>query len=81
MEFVLCVTCNMLCFKLDATKRAINFGGKKNSNFFALFTAKLISFRRCNQEKENVVDRKQFLSFVSKSWPHFKLKLIHIRRA
>ena len=43
----------MLCFKLDATKRAINFGGKKNSNFFALFTAKLISFRRCNQEKGN----------------------------
>jgi len=38
----------MLCFKLDATKRAINFGGKKNSNFFALFTA-----RRCNQEKGN----------------------------
>jgi len=35
------------------TKRAINFDGKKNSSFFALFKAKLISFRRCNQEKGN----------------------------
>ena len=41
----------MLCFTLDATKRAINFGGKKNSNFFALLSAKLISYCRCNQGK------------------------------
>jgi hypothetical protein len=33
---------------------AINFDGKKNSNFFALFTAKLISLHRCNQEKRQL---------------------------
>ena len=53
----------MLCLKLDATKRAINFGGKKNYNFFALFTAKLISFHGCNQEKGNEGQSKT-ISFI-----------------
>ena len=43
----------MLCFKLDATGRAINFGGKKNSIYFALLNAKLILYRCCDQEKGN----------------------------
>ena len=46
-----CIYNMLVYFKLDATKRTINFVGKKNSNFFALFSAKLISYRRCNQEK------------------------------
>ena len=37
--FAIPVICNMFCFKLpvDATKRAIDFGGKKNSKSFSLF--------------------------------------------
>ena len=61
-----------MCFFLEATKRAINFDGKKNSKVFALFTAKLISFRRCNQEKgddQGPIEKE----FVSQPWPHFRL--------
>ena len=46
-------TCNMLSFQLDATKRAIEFAGKKNSNFFELFSAKLIWFCHCHREQGN----------------------------
>ena len=48
----------------------------KNSTFFALFRAKLISFRRCNQPRERKwgVIRKRFRSFVSQSWPQFRLE-------
>ena len=61
----------MLSLNLGATKRAIYFGGKKNSSFFARFIAKLISFRRCNQEKGNEwVDRKQFLFHLSANLGH-----------
>ena len=77
-------TCNLLCFKQDATKWAINFADKKNSNFFSLFTAKLTSsFRRCNDwEKRNEgLIGKWFPSFYCQSWSHFRLKLMHIQRA
>ena len=50
---LMCVTCNILSFKQIATKRAVDFGGKKKSNFFALIGAKLFLFRHCNQEKGN----------------------------
>jgi hypothetical protein len=66
----------MLGFKLEATKRAINFGDKKNSKFFTLFYAKFISFRRCNHEKGNEgLIRKQFPSFTCQFWSHFSEKI------
>ena len=43
----------ILCNKDISYTCAQHVGGKKKSNFSALFRAKYISFRRCNQEKGN----------------------------
>ena len=75
-------TCNLLCFKQDATKWAINFADKKNSNFFELFSAKLIWFCHCHREQGNKGSiGKQFRSFACQSWSQFRLKLMYTRRA
>jgi len=56
-------TCNMLCLKLDATKMAIDFYGKKKSNCFAVFTAKFISFVATIKKKE-MWGRSKTISFI-----------------
>ena len=60
-----CITCNMLCFQISQmrkTKRAINFDGKKNSSFFALFNQ--FRFVAAIKRKEMRGRSKRTISFI-----------------